>query len=226
MNAHSIHVEAEVERENDHLLEALKLLEEAIVGYQEEKDYEGIAQALQSRELTYKHLFLVSKDKVFALLARKDAETSLEITQKHNLTSRIGSCYFRLGDVEILFENYEQAAKNYQNALDNYSGTNSEKGDYKYHLGTALGKLGKTEEAEKMMLEGLSEIQQNRGEVDSFLTHVWESGCLMRLAELLAEKDLKRAKEYLQQAREVIENDPKLVIRKRQLAEFEKTLVK
>jgi hypothetical protein len=48
----------------------------------------------------------------------------------------------------------------------------------------------------------------------------------MRLAELLAEKDLKKAKEYLQQAREIIENDPKLVIRKRQLVEFEKTLVK
>jgi tetratricopeptide (TPR) repeat protein len=226
MNAHLILVKAEVERENDHLLEALKLLEEAIIGYQIEKDYEGIAQALQSRELTYKHLFLVSKDGVFALLARKDAETSLEIIQKHNILSRLGSCYFRLGDVEILFENYEQAAANYQKALDSYQGTNSEKGDYKYHLGTALGMLGKTKEAEEIMLQGLSEIQQNRGEVDSFLTHVWESGCLMRLAELLAEKDLKKAKEYLQQAREIIENDPKLVIRKRQLAEFEKTLVK
>jgi tetratricopeptide (TPR) repeat protein len=226
MNAHLILVEAEVERENDHLLEALKLLEEAIVGYQREKDYEGIAQALQSRELTYKHLFLVSKDEVFALLARNDAQTSLEIAQKHNLTSRIGSCYFRLGDVEILFENYVKAADNYRKALDNYSGTNSEKGDYKYHLGTALGMLGKTEEAEKMMLEGLSEIQENKGEVDPFLTNVWESGCLMRLSELLAEKDLKRAKQYLQQARDIIENDPKLVIRKRQLAEFEKTLVK
>jgi tetratricopeptide (TPR) repeat protein len=226
MNAHLIHIEAEVEREKDNLLEALKLLEEAIVEYQKEADYEGIAQALQSRELTYKHLFLVSKDEIFAILARKDAEASLEITQKNNLTSRLGSCYFRLGDVEILFENYEQAAENYQKALDNYSGTNSEKGDYIYHLGTALGKLGKTEEAEKMMLQGLSEIQKNRGEVDAFLTHVWESGCLMRLAELLTEKNSEKAQEYLRQAQEIIENDPKLVIRKRQLKDFKQTLVK
>jgi tetratricopeptide (TPR) repeat protein len=226
VNAHLIHVEAEAEREKDHLLEALKLLEEAIVGYQKEADYEGLGQALQSRELTYKHLFLVSKNKVFAILAKKDAEASLEINQKYNITSKLGSCYFRLGDVEILFENYEQAAENYQKALDNYSGTKSEKGDYEYHLGTALGKLGKTEEAEKMMLQGLSEIQKNSGEVDIFLTHVWESGCLMRLAELLTEKNRERAKEYLRQAQEIIENDPKLVIRKRQLAEFKKTLVK
>jgi hypothetical protein len=48
----------------------------------------------------------------------------------------------------------------------------------------------------------------------------------MRLAELLTEKNRERAKEYLRQAQEIIENDPKLVIRKRQLAEFKKTLVK
>jgi len=224
MNAHLIHVEAEIERENDHLLEALKLLEEAIVGYQKEEDYEGLGQALQSRVLTYKHLFLLSKDDVFAILAKKDAEASLEITQKHNLTSRLGSCYFRLGEVEMLFNNHKQAVENYQKALDNYSGTNSEKGDYRYHLAAALGKIGQSEEAERMMLQGLSEIRENNGEVDPFLTHVWESGCLMRLAELFVKKDEERARRYLREAQEIIENDPKLVIRKRQLEALRKTL--
>lgn len=226
MNAHQTHVEAEVARENDELVKALTLIEEALVAYQKEGDYEGFSQALQSRVLTYKHLFLLTKDNVFAILAKKDAEASLEITLEHKIENRIGSCYFRLGEVAMLFENYKSAVEDYQKALDTYTGSNSEKGDYRYHLGTALGKMGQLEEAKKIMLQGLSEIQENRGEVDPFLTHVWESGCYMRLAELLKNEDLDKAKEYLAKAQDIIDSDHKLVIRKRQLEEFKKTLEK
>lgn len=220
MNAYELHVKAEVARENDELIKALTLIEEALVAYQKEEDYEGFSQALQSRVLTYKHLFLLTKDSVFAILAKKDAESSLEITQKHNIIARIGSCYFRLGEVAVLFKDYKLAIENYQKALDNYSGSNSEKGDYRYHLGSALGKLGALERAKETMLKGLLEIQENKGEVDSFLTHVWESGCYMRLAELLKKSEPEQAKKYLKEAEKIINFDKKLVIRKRQYEEL------
>lgn len=223
MNAHLIHVEAEAARENDELIKALTLIEEALVAYQKEKDYEGFSQALQSRVLTYKHLFLLTKDHVFAILAKNDANASLEITQKHNITTRIGSCYFRLGEVAMLFEDYKSAVENYQKALDNYAGSNSERGDYRYHLGFALGKIGQLEKAKETMLNGLSEIQENRNEVNSFLTHVWESGGYMRLAELLRQNEPEQAKKYLEEARKIIKSDKKLIIRKRQIEELEAT---
>lgn len=56
-----LHKKAEEEREADHHLEALKLIDEAIIGYQKEGNYKGLSEVLQSRVLTYKHLFLLTR---------------------------------------------------------------------------------------------------------------------------------------------------------------------
>ena len=72
------------------------------------------------------------------------------------------------------------------------------------------------------MLKGLKEIKQGEAEVDPFLIHVWESGIHMRLAELLKEDESEEAKKHYQQARKIAESDPKLIIRRRQLARLGK----
>lgn len=222
MTAKEIHKKAEVEREKDNHLEALRLIEEAIVAYQKESNYSGLTKVLQSRVLTYKHLFLLSKDVVFALLAQKDAESSLEIAQRNSLEDKYSSCYYRLGEVSMLFKDYLLAEENYKKALDQYQGSKSEKGDYRYHLGEAMYRSGNKKEGKSVLLQGLSEIQDNANEVDPFLIHVWESGCYMRLAELLVNDEPKQAKEYFDKAKEIAQLDDKLVIRRRQITELSK----
>ena len=59
MDTKTLHQQAEDLREQDKLLEALKLYEVVIIGYQREKDYSGIVEAFGGRCLTYKHLFLL-----------------------------------------------------------------------------------------------------------------------------------------------------------------------
>lgn len=216
MKAEELHKQSENLREQDKHVEALEFIEQAIVAYQNEKNYKGLAKALQSRVLIYRHLFLLTDDDVFGLLARKDAEASLEIAQKNNLRDVIASCYFRIGEVAGNLGNNKKAIENYQKALDNYTGTKAELGDYRYHLGTVQYFDGIKEEGKKNMLQGLKEIQENRSEIDPFLANVWESGCYMRLAEVLKDDELKEAKEYLRQAKKIIDFDKKLIIRRRQ----------
>lgn len=216
MKAEELHRQSEILREQDKHVEALEFIEQAIVAYQKEKDYKGLAKALQSRVLIYKHLFLLTNDDVFGLLAQKDAESSLEIAQKNILTNIIASCYFTLGVVAGNFGDNKRAIESYQKALDNYTGTKAELGDYRYHLGTVQYFDGIKEEGKKNMLKGLKEIQENRSEIDPFLANVWESGCYMRLAEVLKDDEPKKAKEYLIQAKKIIDSDEKLIIRKRQ----------
>lgn len=223
ISVNEIHSKAEQAREQDNHIEALKLLEEAIVGYQKEGNYEGLTRALQSRFLTYKHLFYLTSDEVFALMGQKDAQTSLATAEKHKLSNLIGSCHFRLGEAAILFKDYEKAAQHYQLALTHYQGTNAEKGDYRYHLGEALYRNGKKVEGKQIILQGLKEIQENAGEVDPFLAHVWKSGCHMRLAELLKEDAPEEAKEHLVEARKIAQSDDKLVIRRRQIEQVSKS---
>lgn len=218
--ARVLHENAERAREQDDHFGALKLLDEAIFKYKEEGDYAGLVLALQSRFLTYKHLFFLTKDKAFAVEGKKNAEVGLEIALRQKLSNVMGSCYFRLGEAAMLFKDYLVAIVNYQKALVNFSGAASEKGDYRYHLGEALYRSGKKEEGERMMLLGLEEIKSGAGETDSFLIHVWESGCYMKLAELLREDKPGEAKRYLTMAKNIIGADSRLLIRKRQLKEL------
>lgn len=212
-----LHQKAEKLREQDKLEEALKLYEEVIIGYQNEKNYSGLVEALGGRCLTYKHLFLLTEDFCFKNLAYYSALSSLEIAKNYNLKDKIYRSYFRLGEMEILFKNYKKAIEYYKKSLDLYPQEESEKGDFQYHLGEAQCLKGDTKNGLANLSSGLTKIRQYRDSTDSFLINVWESGCLMKL--FLFTKD----KNYLEDAQKIIDSDPRLIIRKRQISELWKT---
>jgi len=207
-----LHQKAEKLREQDKLEEALKLYEEVIVGYQNEKNYSGLVEALGGRCLTYKHLFLLTEDFCFKNLAYYSALSSLEIAKNYNLKDKIYRSYFRLGEMEILQKNFKKAIEFYKKSLDLYPQEESEKGDFQYHLGEAQCLKGDTKNGLENLSSGLTKIRQYRDSTDSFLINVWESGCLMKL--FLFTKD----KNYLEDAQKIIDSDPRLIIRKRQIA--------
>lgn len=214
-NTNLLHFLAEKYREQDKLILAKILNYLAILNYQVNKNYLGLSDAYQSLVLIYKHQFLLSKNNKFIRLAQKYANKSLNLSQTKNLTN-LYSCYFRLGEIFMLSQDYLNAIKNYQKALDIYPKNDSEKGDYQYHLGEAQYRNGNKKNGLKNLLDGLSLIRKYQSFTDSFLIHVWESGCLMRLAELLVVDNRIKAKEYLKLAQKIIQSDNKLIIRLRQ----------
>jgi hypothetical protein len=213
-----LHQKAEKLRESDKLLDALKLYEEVIYKYQQEKNYFGIVEALGGRCLTYKHLFLLTKDFLFQNLAYSSALSSLEIAKHFKITAKYHRCYFRLGEMEMLREEFLKAEKFYLKAFLKYPKEEAEKGDFQYHLGEAQYRAGKKEVGLNNLLSGLTLIEKYESSTDSFVYNVWHSGCLMRLAELT------KNKKYLISAQKIIESDPRLIIRKRQIAELRKNI--
>lgn len=211
-----LHKKAETLRENDKLLEALKLYEEVILNYQKNKNYFSLVEALGGRCLTYKHLFLLSNDFSFLNLAYHSALSSLEIAKNFKITAKYYRCYFRIGEMEMLKENFSKAEKYYQKALEIYPKDEAEKGDFQYHLGEAQFLKGDTKNGLENLSSGLTKIRQYRNSTDSFLINVWESGCLMKL--FIFTKD----KNYLNEAQKIIDSDPRLIIRRRQIIEIKK----
>lgn len=220
MNISVVHQKSDIAREQDNLADALTLINEALTEYKKNENFAGYVMAQLSRSLIHKHEFLKTRNNDYAVNARKDAEGGLAIAQDKKLNEYVGVCYFRLGEAFMLIEDYESAVKNYELALDNFYGTLCERGDYRYHYGEALFKAGRKGEGKRIMLTGLEEIQNNRSDVDSFLANVWESGCYMRLAQLLKREKSRQAATYLEKARSIIDSDPRLIIRKRQLYEM------
>lgn len=214
----TIHKKAEKLRENDKLLEALKLYEEVIFEYQKNKNYSGLVESLGGRCLTYKHLFLLTKDYSFLNLAHASALSSLEIAKNFKVVVKYHRCYFRLGEMEMLKEAYKKAEFFYKKALEIYPKEEAEKGDFQYHLGEAQYLAGKKNLGLKNLLSGLKLIKKYEASTDSFVYHVWLSGCLMKLFVFTKDKD------YLNEAQKVIDSDSRLVIRHRQIAELRKNL--
>ena len=219
MNTKKLHEQAENLREQDKLQDALKLYEEVSIKYQKEENYSGLVEALGGRCLTYKHLFLSSHDFSFAIIAKHDALSSLEIAEKFNLKDKLYRCYFRLGEMEMLFKNYKKAIIYYQKSLSLYPSEDAEKGDFIYHLGEAQCLKGDTKNGLENLSLGLIKIRQFRDSTDSFLINVWESGCLKTL--FVFTKDIN----FLNDAQKIIDSDPRLIIRRRQISELKKMVL-
>lgn len=220
--AHEIHLEAEKTREEDRLDEALELYDKAIELYEKDENYAGMAEAYLGKFLTYKHVFLLSKSPEDGKKGKEAIEKSEEIAREFQIDSLIPTINFEHGSLFRILENYSKALPFFEKALETFNRTGTERGDYRYHLGFVQYKFGQKEVGKKNMLLGLEEVRSNASDVTSFAAHVWESGCLMCLAECLWEDDKDQAVKFLHEAQVIIDSDSELVIRKRQLSELKR----
>lgn len=216
--------EADILREEGKSLKAIDVYNQAIVRYQEDKDYSNMMGALTGRLLSWKHLFYKTEDKIYAIFVKKEAEEMLEIAKEHNLLNRLYLIHFLNGTSAILLKNYSSAETEFKKAIELYPFENAEKGDWIAHLGDAMYRNGKKQEGKNMILQGVSLIKGRSSQIDSFLLNVWVSGAYLRLAKLLKTDNLEESQSFLNQVKEIIDSDNRLVIRKQQLDTFMKNL--
>ncbi len=204
-------------RENDRLTESLDLFDQAATVSVRQKNYPALIHALHGKALSCKHLFLNSQDLQFRQLALSLCQSALKICQDHHLTSLLSLCYFRLGEMHLLFADYPAAIVHYRRSLKLFGPENAAKGNITYHLGEAIFLSGDKDTGINTVLDGLKILKQYRHSTDTFQINVWLSGCYLKLAKFLASTDSRQAKKYLSQAQKIVDSDPRLVIRCRQL---------
>lgn len=211
-------VQAEALREEGKTLAALNLYNEALIDFQQNHNYNGVLKALGGRLISWQHLYNHGEDKVYAILARKDAESMLAIAQEHNIHDNDPLIHFLFGKSCIFLKDFACAEIEFQKAIQIYPKDNSEKGDWLAHLGEAVYKNGKPEEGERIILQGIQQIQTHQNNEDSFKVNVWTSGAYLRLAKILfLDNKIEQAKNYFSKGEEIVLNDPRLFIRKQQL---------
>lgn len=223
MNTLNSHIKAEQLRESEQFNEALVAYDTAISEYTASNNNEGISQALLGKFLTYKHLAINTNDSIYLTQGTHCIEQSLAIIKNNNLPPNY-RVYFSFGEAFVLQKEYEKAIDAYKQALHLLTTNSAERGNYQYHLGEALYLSGNTPEGEKELFNGLEEIQRHKNSTDSFRYNVWLSGVYLKIASLFWKNKQKVAKEHLLQAEVIINNDTRLVIRKKQLEKFKKDL--
>ncbi|GEM_PF-3160928 len=199
-------------RERASFLQALFILDQAIIKSVDDNSPEDLILSLKDRSLTWLHLFNTTQSPSFLILARKDAEAMVETAKTNNLSPSLAVSYYTLAKTYAARGDNPNALKNYTLALNHFSGTEAESGDYLYHLGEAHYLAGHKKKGKSFLLQGLKLIRRHRFQVETFLSQVWETRCLMVLAKLLQSESPVESKRYREEAARALKSNPKLIL--------------
>jgi len=223
-----IHKKAEMARESENFLEALKLTQEALVYYIEEKNYNKLAELFSSRFLIYKHYNYSTKDEAYIVLAEQAILTGVKLSEKYGNESSNAISYFHLAEL------YDEFWKEYPRAIDYYNKSlailrkNPPPGhdfpgcvqNIEAHLFYCEAKNGDYTAIERLE-QAAKKIMNMKNHV--YERDVWASGAYMKLASLYKGNNAEKSVRALQKAEEIINSNPKLTIRKKQLDELKKS---
>lgn len=234
----NFHGQAEQARERGEFAKALELTDQAMVSYQEAGDNLGFAEVQSSRFLTLRHLYEKTGDRNYLILAKYAGMASVEIAEAAGNKGALAIPYFNLAKAQESLNEHKNAVESYKKAVENQTNNPSPfhnraavLADMKVHLETCTYKAGDKSALERaevslQELEAVPVISDEEfvakgkkleyNEEVLYNKNVWVSGGHMRIAEILREDNPEKAKEHLQKAKEIIDSDPRLELRKKQ----------
>lgn len=223
-----IHARAERAREKEQDFEkSLDLCNQAYKIYMKDKDFLGAAEVLGSKALVLKQLHRKTGRDKYLEDAIEIAREAVDIGKKANDQSALVMPYKNLGKMLKDAHRYEEAVNALQKSLDimrehapkrhNRVGVLSE---IKAHLGFCQYEAGDKERGRQNMDEAINELKGNEEEL-KYNRDVWLSGAYMMFATALKNDDSDEAKSSLEKAREIIQSNKELVLRREQLEKLE-----
>ena len=226
--ARDIHGLAEHAREEGDFLGALTHIDEATLLYSDEHDRLGLSEIQGSRFLTLRHLFEKTGDTNFLVLAKHAAMSAVEIAEKSGIKEALALPLFNLAKAHESLNEIPEAVELYKRsvlemeanppALHNRPAILN---DMKVHQFVCEYKNGR-KDALSYAESTVSLIENDKDEV-RYTKDVWSSGGHMKIAEVLKNDNLDLAKDHLQKAKEIIDANPDLVLRKAQWEKLSKT---
>lgn len=229
--ARQLHAKALKLREQKDFLNSLKTGEEALFEYARDSDTFGFAELLSMQAKTYLHAFSFTNYIPYLELAKSTAKACVSIAES---TGDIGATmlpYFNLGDIAEEVNDFTLAISSYKKAVEILESNPPERhnrksvlANFRIHLTTCEYKNG-DKSALSRVEDALADLL-NSNDASDYEKHVWESGAHMRIAKMLVSDNPNKAKIHLQKAKDIIDADPELTIRKEQWEKLSKLFLK
>jgi len=227
MSARSTHKESLLKREAGYFEEALQLNVKALIKYQEENDTLGFAEAIADQTITLRHLYRTTGSEFYLILAKHQLKAAIEIAEKDEKEEALAQPLFNLAKVYGELEDYQNAIESYKKALEIQLQSPSQRpaivADVIIHMSHAEYKNG-DKSAKERLIAALTQLEGSTE--DKYNKLVWISGAHLYLADMLKEDEFEKAKNYLDQAKEIIDSDDRLILRKEQWKKLAETLNK
>lgn len=220
-NARELHAKAAKAREEEQFHESLSFNDEALFAYDSEGDALGFAEGLGCRSITLRVYANLHGSKRLLVLAKHEMTAAVQIVRSANDPSALPMPLFNLACVLEDLGELDEAGEAYKEAVENIE-TNppaehnkvSVKANMHVHMEVCLYKNG--DESALLRAEESLNALENSDESDAYAKDVWVSGGYMRLAKALIDKDAVKARGYLAKAKQIIDANPTLTLRKKQ----------
>lgn len=216
-----IHGLADQAREEERYANALELADEAAIAYDSMGDTAGHAEVLSSKFLTLRQMYELHGEETFLSEAVEIIQQSITIAKESGDNTALAIPLFNLAKAQETQGDLPNAVKSYKEAVENLATHPSEfdnlqavAADFKVHMTTCEYKAG-NKSVLPLAEKALHELEETEYP-DAYTKDVWVSGGYMRMADMLREDDPEKAQASLQKAKEIIDANPKLVIRARQ----------
>ena len=220
--ARRIHAKAEESRElKQDFLASLQFADQAAIQYQKENDLLGLAEVQSTRANTFKHLYQQTKSKTYLILALHAAQSSVDIAELSDDPTTKALPYHKLGTILRLANQFKAAVVAHQKAVD-YLDKNPPPRhnrpavllNFKNHLYTCMYLAGNKQALTKAE-QTTTELAKTK-EISRYNKDAWLSGCHMRIAGMLKKDNPVKAREYLSKAKQVIDSNLQLKLRRKQ----------
>lgn len=215
-----LHKQSLESQEKGNFGEALELSDRAMVTYQEDGDKVGFSEIQAMRFLILKHLYERTDDNSYMVLAKYSAMAGVELAEASGDKTALTIPYFNLAKTFEALGEYKEAVDGYKKAIINMEESPAERhnrpsviADFKGHLAICEYKTGDKTAIERA-LEAIEELRAC--EEEKYTKDVWLSGGYMRLAEALKNDNREEARKYLDKAKEIIDANEELKLRKEQ----------
>lgn len=216
----ALHSRAEQARERGDFVSALKNTDEAMVAYQQEGNIPKLAEVNASRFLAFRHLWEETGEKAYLVLAKHTAEAGVELAKLTGEESALALPLYNLAKAKVTLGEFEAAVSDFEEVLKIMETSPPKdhdrvgvRADMKAHLGVARYRAGNR--------DGVGEVRQaieelGKSDEPRFNKDVWLSGAHMQLAETLKETNKEESALELARAREIIDDNPDLILRAKQ----------
>jgi len=226
LTGREVHHLVESARESGKAQSALELAMHTLLIYAKEGDHLGYAEVLDSVFLTLKNLHRKKAFKPHWILAGAMVRASVEIAEQSGIKEALALPQFNLaqyleesGKLVEAKEMYEKAISSMEQFPSAEHSRPAVLAQMKLHLALCELILG-DREALGRSKKLLAELAADTGVDSDYNCKVWISGGYLRLALYFKDQNIELAREYLQQAQEIIEGDKRLVLRREHLAKI------
>lgn len=216
-----LHAEAAKAREEERFTESLTFNDDALFAYDADNDALGFSEGIACRSITLRVYANLHDSKRILTLAKYEMMASVDLARQSGVAEALPLPLYNLAQLREDLGEYDDAVKNYDEAVDGMKKNPPEThnrpsvlANMKVHMTTCEYKAGDKTALERA-IQALHELVEAE-EPNKYNKDVWVSGGYMRLADAIKADNPDEAKGYLAKAKEIIDSNPDLTLRKKQ----------